>query len=161
MLIKMKKTQALIKEDLIDQNSKFSCCFFSDNNEFNNNITNALTSKHKNSTGEYRQNFNTSIKGKMLYEIELYIESSIKEMHKEIKSIEENYQDEICQLMGLDDKYNIILVSLKEEMQAEIDNIKAQFEEQRNKGIHAIKNKYSHLLNLVNLNPSITNSNKN
>ena len=84
----------------------------------------------------------STTKGKMLKEIEEYIESNMSKMHIEIKEVELRYEDELLQLMGLDDAYSNIISSLKEEMKVEIDFLKLDYEEIRSKGIEDIKKKY-------------------
>lgn len=88
--------------------------------------------------------------GKMLQEIEEFIDKSMREMHLEVKTIEANYQEEILQLMGLDSTYDKILTALKEEMKEEVDNMKAQYEVQRMNGIEEIRAKYGDARNKRN-----------
>jgi hypothetical protein len=70
----------------------------------------------------------STIKGKMLKEIENYIENNMCKMHEEIKEIELRYEDELLQLMGLDDTYCNIIQTLKEEMKVEIYFLKLDYE---------------------------------
>lgn len=89
----------------------------------------------------------TTVRGKMMKEIEEFIEKNMNEMHNEILSIKSNYEEEILQLMGLDDVYGQLRESIMEEMSSEVENMKAQYEILRIKGIEVITNKYKYKKN--------------
>jgi hypothetical protein len=86
-------------------------------------------------------------RGKMMKKIEEFIEKNMSEMHNEIISIKSNYEEEILQLMGLDDVYGQLRDSITEEMNNEVENMKAQYEILRIKGIESITNKYKYKKN--------------
>eukprot|EP00340_Litonotus_pictus_P000045 CAMPEP_0170522276 /NCGR_PEP_ID=MMETSP0209-20121228/7724_1 /TAXON_ID=665100 ORGANISM="Litonotus pictus, Strain P1" /NCGR_SAMPLE_ID=MMETSP0209 /ASSEMBLY_ACC=CAM_ASM_000301 /LENGTH=148 /DNA_ID=CAMNT_0010809707 /DNA_START=386 /DNA_END=829 /DNA_ORIENTATION=- len=127
----------IIEEDLKEQESAISY-------QISRNSTEQIVSAQlfqKKDKQNLEINESTS-KGRMMREIELFIEKNMEEMHKEIFSIRENYEEEISQLTGLGDVYVTIIESLKEEMSGEIDNMKAQYEDLRLRGVESITASY-------------------
>lgn len=77
----------------------------------------------------------------MMKEIEEYIEKYMKEMFREIEEIKSSYEGKIKNA-----KKNYLLdieESLKEDMNEEIENLKIQYEEQRDRKIDLIKGKHT------------------
>lgn len=106
--------------------------------EFNNNDKlNKI-----NTTPQIIDGQESTSRGRMLKEIEDYIEKNMQEMYKEINSLKLNYEEEINELDGLGNAYITIQDSLKEEMNNEVDNMKAQYENLRIKGVEHIVNRY-------------------
>ena len=77
----------------------------------------------------------------MLKEIEEYVEKNKKEMYQALEELKLSYEPEIkeAEESGFPD----IAESLKEDMSGELDNLTAQYEEQRMKEVEAIRAKYS------------------
>ena len=78
----------------------------------------------------------------MMQELEDFIDISMEEMHKEMKELKDSYEEEILELMALDKEFLPVLEKLKEERDAELDNLRSQFEVQRIQGVENIKRKY-------------------
>lgn len=77
----------------------------------------------------------------MLKEIEEYVEKNKKEMYQALEELKISYDPEIkeAEESGFPD----IAESLREDMNGELENLTAQYEEQRMKEVEAIKAKYS------------------
>lgn len=77
----------------------------------------------------------------MLKEIEEYVEKNKKEMYQALEELKISYDPEIkeAEESGFPD----IAESLREDMSGELENLTAQYEEQRMKEVEAIRAKYS------------------
>ena len=77
----------------------------------------------------------------MLKEIEEYVERNKKEMYQALEELKISYDPEIkeAEESGFPD----IAESLREDMSGELENLTAQYEEQRMKEVEAIRAKYS------------------
>ena len=76
----------------------------------------------------------------MLKEIEEYVEKNKKEMYQALEELKVSYEPEIkeAEESGFPD----IAESLRDDMNGELENLSAQFEEQRMKEVEAIRAKY-------------------
>lgn len=77
----------------------------------------------------------------MLNEIEKYVENNMNEMYKSLEEIQKSYEKEIKEAQETNQLKKIKL--LKRDLQGEIESLTLQFEEQREKGIENIMQKYS------------------
>ena len=77
----------------------------------------------------------------MLNEIEKYVENNMNEMYKSLEEIQKSYEKEIKEAQETNQLKKVKL--LKRDLQGEIESLTLQFEEQREKGIENIMQKYS------------------
>ena len=77
----------------------------------------------------------------MLTEIEKFVEKNMNEMYKSIDEIKISYENEIKEAMEKNQTKKIGI--LKRDLQGEIESLTLQFEEQRDKVIDNIMQKYS------------------
>ena len=83
----------------------------------------------------------------MLKEIEEFVDKNLKEMNAALEEIKTSYSAEIQD--ANDNGFPDIAESLEEDMKGELENLTAQFEEQRAKEVEAIKEKYRKKGNIV------------
>ena len=77
---------------------------------------------------------------KLLKEIEEYVEQNMKEMYKTIEELRESYEPEIKE--AVDNGFDEIAQSLKEDLKCEEEGLISQYEEERMKQIELIREKH-------------------
>ncbi len=82
----------------------------------------------------------------MLREIEDYVQKNMNEMYQALEELKASFQEEINE--AEENGFQDIADGLKEDLQAELDNLKDQYEEQRKVETEKIKAKYSKRNNL-------------
>ena len=82
----------------------------------------------------------------MLREIEDYVQKNMNEMYQALEELKASFQEEISE--AEENGFQDIADGLKEDLQAELDNLKDQYEEQRKVETEKIKAKYSKRNNL-------------
>ena len=69
----------------------------------------------------------TTKQGRMMRAIESFIQANITEIHQEIKSIKQNYEDETLSLKELDDYYMGKVDNLRNKMNYKVENMSVQY----------------------------------
>ena len=77
----------------------------------------------------------------MLKEIEEFVKKNMDEMYKSIDELKANFEDEIKE--AEENGFPDIANGLKEDLEAEIDNLKDQYEEKQRRETEKIRRKYS------------------
>lgn len=83
----------------------------------------------------------------MLREIEDYVQKNMNEMYQALEELKASFQEEISE--AEENGFQDIADGLKEDLQAELDNLKDQYEEQRRIETEKIKSKYSKRNSLI------------
>ena len=105
--------------------------------EINNNIKNNENTPTKNLIGN----------NPMLREIENYVQKNMNDMYQALEELKASFQEEINE--AEENGFQDIADGLKEDLQAELDNLKDQYEEQRKVETEKIKAKYSKRNNVI------------
>ena len=77
---------------------------------------------------------------RLMKEIEEYVQQNMKEMYKAIEELKESYETEIKE--AVDNGFDEIADSLREDLKAEEEGLVSQYEEERMKQIELIREKY-------------------
>ena len=89
---------------------------------------------------EIKKRKNSIKQNQMLKEIEEYVQKNMDEMYKSLEEIKASFEDEIKE--AEENGYPDIAQGLKEDLEAELENMKDQYEEQRRVETDKIREKY-------------------
>jgi len=75
-------------------------------------------------------------------EISAFIEQNNKEMEKALTEIKDSYSDDIQGFIDMGEEYLSVVEGMKDDMEAELENLRDQYEERKRLEVDKIMNSY-------------------